>query len=74
MQIEWKPTGDDQNDLKAEPVAGDMLRVERMRKGLWWYCCYIGKDRFDDDPASQTTMKKAKDACEALYKKHKNAV
>lgn len=71
MKIKWVKTGDDPNDLKAEPVPGDMLRVERMSHGNWWYCCYIGDERFEEYPHA-TTMKKAKEKCIELYKKHKN--
>ncbi len=72
MNITWVMTGDDPNDLKAEPVKGDMLRVERMGRGYWWYCCYIGEKRFEDNPPHEGTLKRAKAAYEELYKKNKH--
>jgi len=44
--IKWELTGSDPNDLKANVGEKDMLRVERMGKGNWWFAVYIGDEYY----------------------------
>lgn len=46
MKAKWELTGKDANDIKANMGEHDMLRVERLDKGIWWFCVYIGKDDY----------------------------
>lgn len=40
-KYEWVLTGKDKDDLKCN-MGDDMLRVERLDKGVWWFAVYVG--------------------------------
>lgn len=42
-KINWELTGNDPNDLVAN-YGHLMLRIERLRKGTWWYAITKGKN------------------------------
>ena len=69
MKINWIKIGDD--DFKAIPEEGHMLRVEQLNKKMWWWCASI-KTWATDCWADGNPGKKEKQAkilCEAAYKK-----
>lgn len=42
MNINWEIIGGDPEDLKADVGEGNMLRVEIMDEGYYWWCVYFG--------------------------------
>ena len=75
MKIKWELTGGDPNDLKAV-IGNDMLRVERMGRGIWWMAVYIEDDNRELMSGMLfpylSTKLSAKWLAEAIYKLLKN--
>jgi len=75
MDIKWELTGTDRNDLKAI-IGEDMLRVERLDKGQWWFAVYIEGSNLEYMSGlqfpHQSTKIAAKIMAEAIYKLIKN--
>lgn len=69
-KIKWELTGSDPNDLKANVSEHDMLRVERMGKGNWWFAIYIGERDYmsGQDFPNVGSKEVAKQLCEGIYK------
>jgi len=75
MNIKWQSTGTDRNDLKAI-IGEDMLRVERLDKGQWWFAIYIDGSDFEYMSGlqfpHQSSKMAAKIMAEEIYKLIKN--
>lgn len=75
IEIKWRQTGDDENDLVAE--YGDyMLRVERMDKKRFWWCLYFKKDQVisDDCGVTGSSLSEGKKLAEIAFWTHKRTV
>ena len=70
MKFDWVLTGSDKNDLKCI-IGEDMLRVERMDKGVWWFAVHIKGDERELMSGvwfpAQSTKEAAKMLSEAIY-------
>ncbi len=71
-EVKWQMTGNDPNDLIARMTNGDVLRVEKMRKGNYWWCAYVSGNDFHSYGKYGKTLGEAKKLCEEEYWKQKN--
>lgn len=72
MVIKWEQI--DSDDYKAVLENGDMLRVEEMGDGIWWWCAWQGEKSIDSSQDEfGVSAEDAKTKCIRAYKKLNNA-
>ena len=72
IEIKWRKTGKDPNDLVAE-YENYTLRVERMNRWRYWWALYFNKQEviMDDIGISGSSLKEAKKLAEVAFWTHR---